>query len=157
MTDKHISWDEAVLHIMRTTGKSRRAARRELESMCRKGKLPAFADVDGKMVRLPKETFPKWLTPEEAVKLMDDDPSMVLIPLGDFLRGLTPAELLGELRSGRLVARGSEEAFAEAKRSKHYNIADFTVDAQRLIEWMANPQTPPDLVEKFHNGVGKEH
>lgn len=97
----------------------------------------------------------EWLPPEEAVRLMKEDPSLLLLPLTDFMRpgGLTQNELLGELRSGRLVARCDPKTLAGAKIKGKGRAADFTVDMECVIEWMANPETPKYLVTKFKDSI----
>jgi hypothetical protein len=166
---KWITEDEAIAHIMKTTGKTRRQARFALAAEVAKGTLPATA-IDpktGKRVKLPKEEAraamgvgPQPLSPKQAVALMEQDPSMVLMPLADFLRGLSTEELLGELRSGRLIAMGFDETWQAMSRvssglpqDREITVSNFTVAMSRVIEWMTNPETPPHLLEQFRQGI----
>lgn len=100
----------------------------------------------------------KFLTPEEAKRRFDEDPASLMIPLDAFIKaGFTFEELLGELRSGRLVAYAeNKEVLAEIRSSGSTSIAGFAVSAEDIVAWMTHPETPPDLVDKF-TAPGRPH
>lgn len=168
---KNSKWwteEEAIAHIVKTTGKTRRQARFALAEEVAKGTLPATAiDATGKRVKLPKEEARTaldagWqpLPAEEAVELMDENPSLVLMPLADFLKGFSKEELLGELRSGRLIATGFHETWQAMERAskgqpqdRAIRVTDFAVPMNRVIDWMTNPKTPPHLIEQFRQAI----
>lgn len=91
---------------------------------------------------------PVVLDGKEASRRVSEAPDTVgftlLQMMHDFL--LSPEELLTELRSGRLVAIGPE-------RRATMRADEFQVTAERLFEWMANPETPPELRARVIDSV----
>jgi hypothetical protein len=147
MDKEWMSVAEVIDHVMRTQRVSRTKARKMVVAAMKKNKLPYRQ----KMVLEP---IPKPLSPEEAVKAFDEDPSELYIPLSEFtLRAnFTKDELLGELRSGRLVASATDNTLVKTELAGGKALAsDFVVDYQAIINWMVNPKTPRHLVEKFSN------
>lgn len=59
--ERMMSMDEAVTHIMRTTGKTRRQAKYALIEALRSGKLPAYAthNETGETVQVPANAWPE--------------------------------------------------------------------------------------------------
>jgi hypothetical protein len=80
------------------------------------------------------------LEPEEAVRRFREEPETVLLRVGDLVTkfGMTWPELVGELRSGRLVAEG--RALPDG------GYADLVVRGDALRAWYRDPRTPPELV-----------
>jgi hypothetical protein len=94
------------------------------------------------------------LEPKEAAELFSDDPTSVVMPLSYFIHrfDFSQAEIMGELRSGRLRAKASESTLFEAELTRSVKAADFIIDGQALLDWMTHPKTPPSLLAKFvHN------
>jgi hypothetical protein len=89
-----------------------------------------------------------WLDPKEAARLMDENPDQVVFPLDYFIHrfGMTPDQVLSELRSGRLVAEARSGTMRRSKKST-VSASEFLISATALIDWMANPETPPHLVQ----------
>jgi hypothetical protein len=150
-----ISFDDAVKLIMKRTGKTRRQATAELNKSLRAGKLPAFVEDDkGTVTTVPKSAFPLNLSPDAAVKAFDADPSSLVMMLNDIVRpgGLTPEEVLGELRSGRLIACGQD--IADPQTGLYGT--QIVVGMDRVVEWITNPETPPQLVAKFKDSLTRK-
>lgn len=53
------TWDDAIAHVMKTTGKNRRQATAALVEKCRSGELPSTGELDGERVPIPPEAWPK--------------------------------------------------------------------------------------------------
>jgi hypothetical protein len=77
------------------------------------------------------------LSPAEAVKTLEEDPSSFWITPRELMRsfGLTQDELMAELRSGRLQAHG------EPRRGGGYK--NVLINGQNLLEWMADTGRRP--------------
>lgn len=142
--DEWMSLSEAIDHVVKVRGISRSKARKEVVAAIRKDKL--------RIKRVWHEAPPKALLPEEAVRRFDEDPSSIHVSLAEFKNraAFTDAELLGELRSGRLVASAPKGAVNQARFTGRARAIDFTIDYQALINWETNPETPDYLIEKFH-------
>jgi hypothetical protein len=61
--------------------------------------------------------------------------------------GLTPDELLRELRAGRLRAHGPPDVFLRSK----FDLDEFTVSEENLFAWIHDPKTPRKLIHKVCN------
>lgn len=98
----------------------------------------------------------KWLDPKEAVRLLDEDPAQVIFPLDYFIDrfGLTYDQVHAELCAGRLVAAGPLRKLRRLRKTGGgIPLGEFTISAARLIDWIANPETPPHLIEAYHNAM----
>jgi DTW domain-containing protein YfiP len=91
----------------------------------------------------------RQLTPSEAVRQFDEDPSGVVFPLVTFRLqfGLTERELLKELQTGRLLAHTMPSA--------DVGVRDVVITAEAMINWMAHPRTPPRLLEKVRGHLAE--
>lgn len=71
------------------------------------------------------------LSPAEAVRRMKEDPDSICFTLSEVARafGMSGAEMLGELQSGRLVAAGTKSDTGE-----YYEVH---IPADSLVRWMA--------------------
>jgi hypothetical protein len=142
-----ISIDEAIDQIVAARGCSRRAARRMLAKNVKANKLP--------IKKIPIDpSLGLMLEPKEAVELFTDDPTSVCMPLSYFIQrfDFSQAEIMGELRSGRLRASATENTLFQAELTGSVAAADFILDGQALLDWMAHSKTPPSLLAKFvHN------
>lgn len=148
--DKYMTMDEAIDHMVgRGFAKTRGAARKKIEAAIRSGKLPAFglpllADGShGPVERIapdhePKDDVKKWLRPDE---IEDYSTDQLVFPLNYFMSrfGLNKDELMTELRSGRLVAGG--------ERTLH-GYKNLAITFNHVTDWLANPDTPPALVDR---------
>ena len=134
--------DEAIAQIMRSTGCSRRAARKKLAAAIKSGKLRSRA--------APKELEPS-LPGAEAAELFEDDPASVMFNLAELAvsYNLTGEELLGELRSGRLRAFALNESAFLGKELGVISFGNFAVSGEALVAWVKNPSTPLHLVAKI--------
>jgi hypothetical protein len=91
------------------------------------------------------------LSPEEAARLMGEKPDEVYLRLRQFIEdfGLTGEELLGELRSGRLKARG------RPTEGGYDSVAVSMTDA---IRWLSGTPLGRRAYEVFKlKNMGKEH
>lgn len=142
--DEWMSLTEAIDHVAKAHGISRSKARKEVIAAIKKDKL--------RIHRVWQDAPPKALLPEEAVRRFDEDPASISVTLAEFKNraAFTDAELLGELRSGRLVASAPRGAADLARFTGRARAIDFTVDYQAIINWETNPETPDHLIEKFH-------
>jgi hypothetical protein len=142
--DKWMPMSEAIDYVVKARGISRTKARREIIEKIKRDKL--------RIKRVWEDPPPKALLPEEAVKYFDEDPSSIYVSLAEFkLRAeFTDDELLGELRSGRLVVQAPKSAVDLAFFTGRARAHDFTINYQSLIDWECNPETPAYLIEKFH-------
>jgi hypothetical protein len=61
--------------------------------------------------------------------------------------------MLKELRNGRLKASASETTLFKMEIGEKVSPAEFGVDMQTILDWMANPKTPEYLVEKVSQGL----
>jgi hypothetical protein len=139
-----MSMTEAIDHVVKVTGVSRTKARREIIAKIKDDKV--------RIKRVWEDAPPKALLPDEAVRRFDEDPSSIHVTLAEFKNraAFTDDELLGELRSGRLVASAPKGAVDKARFTGRARATDFTIDYQALINWETNPETPDYLIEKFH-------
>jgi hypothetical protein len=139
-----MSLTEAIDHVVKVRGISRTKARQEIIAKIKEDKL--------RIKRVWEDPPPKALLPDEAVRRFDEDPSSIYVSLAEFKNraAFTDAELLGELRSGRLVASAPKGAVDQARFTGRARAIDFTIDYQALINWETNPETPDHLIEKFH-------
>jgi hypothetical protein len=153
--DPWMSMDECIAHVMRVEGCSRRAARRLIAKHMAAGDLPYKIGPE-------KVKGMEYLDSKTAVKMMKERPDEVLIGLDQLKKAYhyTTDELLAELSSGRLVAGTTNESVAVAmdlaQRGDHsipLYVSDFVVTAVALIEWINNPETPRDIVEKYFRKV----
>jgi hypothetical protein len=128
--DGYVTVDEAIAHIMRVTGKNRRQARAALREKWRSGEVPVFGtnNQTGNFEVVPPP--PPALSPAEAAERLARDPAGIGFAINDVmdLFHMTEAELLAELRSGRLIAHGEP---LPGGGYKHV-----TVRGDRLLEWM---------------------
>jgi hypothetical protein len=141
---KWMNADEAVEQIMRSKKCSRRAARRLMARAIENKELPVQ-----KVVLPPLPT----LDPDEVIEMMADDPASVVISLADVMRlgGFDVAEIMAELRSGRLrVFPLNESVMIRAElRSGPLPAAHFGVSGDKLLDWMVHPQTPPHIRDRI--------
>lgn len=142
--DDWMSLSEAVDHVVKVTGVSRTKARQEIMRKVKEDKL--------RIKRVWQDPPPRALLPDEAVRRFDEDPSSLHVSLAEFKHRsmFTDEELLGELRSGRLVASAPKGAVDQARFTGRARAHDFTINYQALIDWECNPETPAHLIEKFH-------
>lgn len=140
--NKDWSLEEVIDHIMRSTGCSRGVARKKLARHVKKRELT---------IKQERQTRPKPLPGSEAAEMLATDPESVMMPLGELMVvfDFTPAELLGELRSGRLVAGADETTLFALELNRPGALFDCTVTGSHLLRWLANPKTPPHLVAKM--------
>jgi hypothetical protein len=140
MKPKLISLDEAIERLMQSKGCTRRTARRLIERAVQDGRLHYETKSDLKP-----------LAPVDAVRMYDDDPDHLLITLDQLIKvfGYTKEQLLTELSAGRLIAQASEEVIATAKDGGPVHTRDLVVSSTHLLDWIANPDTPPQIVAKF--------
>lgn len=133
--DGFIGMDEAVEELMRRTGCSRRSARRQLAKHINSGALP--------IKRGPvRDPITEPVDGETAAKLLQDDPDALLISLAEVMRHyrLSPDELLGELRSGRLKACvvGPEDLHVKVEADRQAGRCSpdaFSVTGTAMQEW----------------------
>jgi hypothetical protein len=139
-----MSADEAIAHIMRTTGCSRRAARKKLARHVKNGQIGS------KSFRAVAKDLAPSLPPTEAADRFADDPASIYINLAEFLIkfNLTVDELLGELRSGRLRAHAINESAFLGKELGALDFGNFGVGGDDLLAWTQNPKTPPHVIAK---------
>jgi hypothetical protein len=143
-----MSIEEAVREVMRRKGVSRRVARKMLAKNIVKGELPII-----KKPAPPLEVLPG----DEAADRMETEPETVLVSLGDLTVtfDFTPEELMGELRSGRLLAGASETTIMAAEVNKlkggqpTIDPFQFSVRGDHFKAWLDNPKTPQHLVAKI--------
>lgn len=142
--DEWMSMSEAIDHVVKVRGISRTKARVEIMRKIKEDKL--------RIKRVWHDPPPRALLPDEAVKRFDEDPSSVHVTLAEFKNRaeFTDEELLGELRSGRLVASAPRGTVEQARFTGRARASDFTIDYQALINWETHPETPDHLIEKFH-------
>jgi hypothetical protein len=139
-----MSIDEAIEQIMAVRGCSRRAARRMLVKNVKSNKVA--------IKKTPIDSSPgPMLETKEAVERFTDDPTSVGMTLSYFVQrfDFSQAEIMGELRSGRLRASASQSTLFEAELTHSVKAADFIIDGQALLDWMIHPKTPPSLLAKF--------
>jgi hypothetical protein len=153
-----MSAEQAIDHIMRAEGCSRRSARRKMARAIKDNKLP---------IREEFGPGPVELEPKTASQMLMDEPDRLCISLASLMRhcGYTAAELLAELRAGRLIARATDSVMIKMElemlehqvslRSSVKGLSphDFWVTATGIIEWVCNSETPPDLVAKYYRRV----
>jgi hypothetical protein len=79
----------------------------------------------------------EFLEPDEAARRFDEDPATVAFPLATFWTyfGLSKADVLKELRAGRLVAMGEPLAGGRG-------YGPIVVSGQAVLDWLRNPRTP---------------
>ena len=154
-----MSFDEAIDHVMRVEGVSRRKARRMLEAKQREGKLRVTGVnmATGKREDVPPGKLDHAIEPSRlitldgpiAANMMDKDPESVVFTPGDMILnfGFTKDELLAELRAGRLVAKG---------RRTPYGFADLNISAGAFCRWLNDDNAPKDLRERLWAKLRKE-
>ena len=145
MSEKWMSVDEVIEHVMKVEKCSRRTARRKVAEAAKSNKLP-FKKVP---ITMPA---PKPMDPEEAARLFEEDPESIYTTLADLMvrHDFTGEELLEELRSGRLRANASEATAFKMQSGERCGPAEFAVDYKSLVNWLAHPQTPQHLIAKFY-------
>ena len=151
--DKWMPLEDVIQRVMKVKKCSRKAAIKKIADAAKADKLTT------KAVPVPPEQSPMQLmNGEEAAQRFLDDPSSVFINLYDFIvnHNFTGKELMGELQSGRLRATGSDVTMFKMQMGEMPHPAEFTVDCQSLINWMANPKTPLHLREKFNQGLSRK-
>jgi hypothetical protein len=143
--DDWMSADEAIDQIMRSTGCSRRQARKKLANHMKKGDL-RFKEA---LVPVPED---KILPGPEAAELMRDEPEFVYITLY-YLKEVydfSGEELQRELASGRLKAFPlNDSVMLRAELTNKVDSCGFGVSGAALTAWMLNPKTPPHLRAKI--------
>lgn len=143
-----IGIDDAIAQIMRHKNCSRVTARRLLAEVVESKKV---------QTRITKIESPlREMSPAEVDrKLNAGEDSEVLVTLDEFMRyfKLTWAETLGELQAGRLIAGSDESARLMMTLNQPLPLQRFTVDVAAIKEWLANPQTPPQLIARLHGTV----
>jgi hypothetical protein len=143
-----MSIEEVIEHLVATRGCTRRAARRMVVKMVKSNRLPI------KKTRIDPSPGP-MLEPEEAAERFSDDPASVVMPLSYFVDrfDFSQAEIMGELRSGRLCAKASESTLFQAELTGRVAASNFIIDGQALLDWMIHPKTPPPLLAKFKRNM----
>ena len=146
-----MSIEEAIALVMERTGCSRRAARRRLAKDIKDKRIKAR--------RTEIENTSVLLSPEDAVKKFKDDPTSVFFTLTYFIErfDFSHEEVLSELRSGRLRARGTESALFNAEMTGSVNANEVEITAKDLLRWLTHPKTPPHLVAKFKYNTEHGH
>jgi hypothetical protein len=148
---KMMSAGEAIDHIMKNTGCSRRSARRQLAKRMHDGSL-----------RYKKTAIDDPpLDVETAARAFKDDPSSVVTSLAELHRsfGFSFDDLQAELRSGRLVAAPrNENVLIQHEINRLAGNAtvdpnDYVVAMDDFLQWATNPDTPPHLLAKFRREV----
>lgn len=139
--------DEAIARIMHSTGCSHEEAVDRLAGHMQRGEIGYQ-----KFVRKQKITA---LAPEEAARRFQDEPEAMAMSMGDFARHfmLRPEELLGELQSGRLLARPRDDQvlLAATLAMASGGVIDaegFLVTGKAICDWLFNPATPRHLIER---------
>jgi hypothetical protein len=143
-----VAIDEALDQIMRSTGCSRRVARKKLAAKMKSG------EVHYKRTLEPPQPY---LPPEEAAEQFSEDPRNIWVQLDVFLlqANFTKDEIMGELRSGRLMTEASDSVHMAVILRKQVSPAQIMVSGQALVNWMSNPATPRYLVEKWLSGLSQ--
>jgi hypothetical protein len=146
-----LSIEDVILHVMKAEKCSRRTARKKVAKAIKDGKL----SVKKVLTEAPP---PIPLSPQEAAKRFDEDPSSLHTTLSEFMvrYDFSPHELLGELRSGRLKAGGNETTLIKMQIGDPVSPSEFAVDFQSILDWMANPKTPEYLLAKFNDGIKRK-
>lgn len=147
--DPWMSVDDAIKRVMQARHCSCEEARRLLIDKVKQKKIKL------KREPLPPEPSP-WLTPAEIkAQLRENGPESLHIPLNIFkIRSdFTDAELLGELRSGRLVASATGEALFHSELTGVAHASNFTVTFQALLNWAGHPKTPRRLLAKLERNM----
>ena len=137
-----VPMEEAVEGVMRHRGCSRRTARRLIAKHMKSGEIGYKVE--------PKKL--ELLDLETTRKLVDQGREDLPIPLSELVRvyRFTNDELLGELRSGRLLAAPINESVAVVMEiDNRICWSDFVVTSGDLADWFANPETPSQLADKL--------
>jgi hypothetical protein len=139
---KWMNLDEAIERVMKVEKCSHHDAVAKLAEFSQKGKLP-FKTV--------KKKGPKPLKPAEAVDKLDDDPASVAMTLTDFRRRgqFTNDEVLGELRTGRLIATATDATWFQMKLTGKVLADQIFIQMDEVIKWMTNPETPSHLLAQW--------
>jgi hypothetical protein len=146
--------DEVIAYVMEATGCTREEAIKDIRSKVDSGKLPVYEKTHRGVQRIDKSDVPwpiEWMPIGKARELIEaGDVESIEFPMAYIMIskiGLTPQELLDELRSGRLVACGPPEVLAgEFTRA----LADrFSIRMTDLATWASNPKTPIAFRKKF--------
>lgn len=98
-----------------------------------------------------------WLEPKEAAKQFAEDPTQIVWPLSYFIDrfGMSPEEVLGELRSGRLVSETTPEVLAQMKQGT-VDAEKVDITAKSVFDWFAHPETPPRLIKAFMQSLKRQ-
>jgi len=138
-----MSSEEAIAHIMRSTGCDIHEAREQLAEAIKDGKINWRQDTE-------PAPNPPWLDGKEAARLFQEEPEKVMIPFSEMLKHCTWPELLAELRSGRLRAFPmSESVMLHMYLSNYIDPEHYAVTGTALLDWMEHPDTPPALLRKI--------
>jgi hypothetical protein len=134
--------EEAIRQIM----ESKKCTREEATNML------AFS-VEGKKVQVRKvPRAPDRLLPaSEAAKAYEQKSESVYMPLGYFIStfGFSPADVQGELVSGRLVVSGDVHVNFSMQIGQDVSADAFRISAKALHEWMFHPETPQHMLDQM--------